>query len=116
MVKRAVVMTRGSSLPSDSFSALLPGGGNREKGERHTIDVWVQTNLYDFVRKMVQANASGIRKIVLDRVEAPLIEMVLKEVGGNQIKASQLLGINRNTLRKKIKEYGIVVRGGKGPS
>jgi Fis family transcriptional regulator len=40
-------------------------------------------------------------------VERPLLELVLSRVEGNQTRAAQLLGMNRNTLRKKIKEYGI---------
>jgi len=40
-------------------------------------------------------------------VEKALIKIVLNETGGNQLKASKTLGINRNTLRAKIREYKI---------
>ena len=43
----------------------------------------------------------------MQRVEKPLITLVLKKTAGNQVRAASLLGINRNTLRKKIKELGI---------
>ena len=42
-------------------------------------------------------------------VERPLIELALRETHGNQIKAARLLGLNRNTLRKKITEFDISV-------
>jgi Fis family transcriptional regulator len=45
--------------------------------------------------------------MVISSVEKPLIEVVLHRVSGNQTLAAQLLGMNRNTLRKKIKVYGI---------
>lgn len=51
---------------------------------------------------------SGLYQVVLQEIERPLIEITLKAVGGNQKKASEVLGINRNTLRKKIQELRIV--------
>ncbi len=45
--------------------------------------------------------------IILSEVERALISSVLKETSGNQIKASRVLGINRNTLRKKMKDLKI---------
>jgi len=40
-------------------------------------------------------------------VEKPLLRAVMRETKGNQVRAAQILGINRNTLRKKLKEHGI---------
>jgi two-component system nitrogen regulation response regulator GlnG len=51
----------------------------------------------------------GLYQRVLDKVEAPLISMSLNACGGNQIKAADLLGLNRNTLRKKIRQHGIEI-------
>jgi DNA-binding protein Fis len=47
---------------------------------------------------------------VLEQVERPMIELALGLQDGNQIKTAELLGINRNTLRKKISDYKIKVR------
>ena len=56
--------------------------------------------------------ASGLHERILREVERPLITLSLSETRGNQIKAAEMLGINRNTLRKKIRELDIeVVRG-----
>ncbi len=56
--------------------------------------------------------AAGLYDRVLHEVERPLITLSLAATGGNQIKAAALLGLNRNTLRKKIRELDIqVVRG-----
>jgi len=52
---------------------------------------------------------AGLYQRVLDRVEAPLIAMALNACGGNQIKAADLLGLNRNTLRKKIRTHSIEI-------
>ena len=55
----------------------------------------------------------GLYQTVLKEVEVPLINMTLSLCNGNQIKAANLLGINRNTLRKKIKDYDLVITRGK---
>ena len=47
---------------------------------------------------------------IIKTVEKPLIENILNFTRGNQIKASSILGLNRNTLRKKISELGVTVR------
>jgi len=49
----------------------------------------------------------GMYDMVMDCVEKPLLEMALAHVGGNQSRASEMLGINRNTLRKKMLQHGI---------
>ena len=49
----------------------------------------------------------------LERVERPLLETVLSHTDGNQVRAAVLLGINRNTLRKKIAELGLALPGRK---
>ncbi|MEK6554392.1 MAG: helix-turn-helix domain-containing protein, partial [Bdellovibrionota bacterium] len=53
---------------------------------------------------------SGLYSVVLEQVEKPLIELTLMNCRGNQVRAAQLLGINRNTLKKKIDTYRIRVR------
>ena len=49
----------------------------------------------------------GMHGMVIDCVEKPLLEMVLEHAGGNQSRAAEILGINRNTLRKKMLQLGI---------
>lgn len=48
-----------------------------------------------------------IYDMVIRSVEKPLIELVMKQAEGNQTRAAELLGINRNTLRNKMKQYKI---------
>jgi DNA-binding protein Fis len=54
-------------------------------------------------------------KRLLTKVEKPLIEAALEKTDGNQLKAAKLLGINRNTLRAKIKKLGINAEQWKSP-
>ena len=53
----------------------------------------------------------GLYDRVLEQVERPLITMTLGATRGNQVRAAEILGLNRNTLRKKITDLGIKVRG-----
>lgn len=50
---------------------------------------------------------SFVYDMVLDKVETALFEAVITHVEGNQTKAAKILGINRNTLRKKLKQHNI---------
>ena len=49
----------------------------------------------------------AVYDMVMNCVEKPLIETVLHQAGGNQTRAAELLGLNRNTLRKKIQQHRI---------
>ena len=51
--------------------------------------------------------SSGLYGRVLQEVEVPLIKIALEECNGNQLRAAELLGLNRNTLRKKMRELGL---------
>jgi len=51
--------------------------------------------------------ASNLYRLVMNEVEAPLLESVMQHTGGNQTQAAALLGISRSTLRKKLSQYGL---------
>ncbi|MFC1703189.1 helix-turn-helix domain-containing protein [Candidatus Omnitrophota bacterium] len=57
----------------------------------------------------IKSKRNELYKFVIEMVEKPLIERVLERTDGNQLKAARILGINRNTLRAKIKRLGIDV-------
>ena len=51
---------------------------------------------------------SGVYDMVIGEVEKPLLEIVMRHVKSNQCKAAEMLGINRNTLRKKLKQHKLL--------
>ena len=62
-----------------------------------------------FVVREVAAEENGrVYRSVMARVELPLLRQALELSGGNQLKAARLLGINRNTLRKRLRLLGLL--------
>jgi Fis family transcriptional regulator len=53
-------------------------------------------------------SVTDVYQMVLSEVEAPLLEAVLKYTRNNQTRTAQVLGLNRGTLRKKLKQYGLL--------
>ncbi|TXR51976.1 DNA-binding transcriptional regulator Fis [Reinekea thalattae] len=51
---------------------------------------------------------TNVHQMVLNEVEAPMLEAVMRYCRDNQTKASKVLGLNRGTLRKKLKQYGLL--------
>ncbi len=79
---------------------------NLEK-EMPDFDQLIEKKLEQFVKKFRHGGGENVYDLLMEEVEKPLITLVLKEMEGNQVQASQLLGIHRNTLRKKMKSLNI---------
>jgi Fis family transcriptional regulator len=68
----------------------------------------VTHNLERYFSNLEGERPSAIYDMVLDAVERPMLELVMKRAAGNQCRASEMLGINRNTLRKKLTKHGLL--------
>lgn len=67
----------------------------------------ITSTLENYFRDMGSHKPRDLYSMVLSEVERPLLETVMSHVCGNQTKASEILGINRSTLRKKLTQYGL---------
>lgn len=65
--------------------------------------------LDSYLENLQEEEATNLHEMVIAQVEKPLIEFILEKSAGNQSKAASMLGINRNTLRKKIQQYQIIL-------
>ena len=65
----------------------------------------INESLEDYFTHLDGQPPHAIYDMVLGCVEKPMIEFILNKVGGNQSKAAEILGLNRNTLRKKMAQY-----------
>jgi len=73
-----------------------------------TLREGVQRAMTAYFEQLDGQPPSGIYQLVMNEVEAPLLEMVMKQAENNQSRAATMLGINRGTLRKKLKQYGLL--------
>ena len=69
------------------------------------ISACIQGALETYFRDLDGEMPAPIYDMVLKSVERPMLEIVLQQAGGNQTLAAEMLGINRNTLRKKLVEH-----------
>jgi len=67
----------------------------------------VRLKLKEYFRQIGDVEPTDLYTLIVERVERPLIELTLERTGGNQLKAAAILGINRNTLHKKLSELKI---------
>lgn len=72
-----------------------------------SLEEIVRQKVGHFFEKLGVVEARGVYQTVIRQTEKPLIEACLRWASGNQLKASRVLGINRNTLRRRMKELGI---------
>ena len=75
-----------------------------------SLNDFVERKLKDFVKRIAAGKGRNLYSLLIKEIEKPLITMVLQETKGNQVQAAQLLGVNRNTLRKKIKDLKITIK------
>lgn len=76
--------------------------------EVQTLRGSVEQALRNYFAHLEGQDVSNVYDLVLSEVEAPLLETVMNYVKGNQTRASELLGLNRGTLRKKLKQYDLL--------
>ncbi len=78
-----------------------------EAGRESELSSTVRKMMKQYFKDLDGEKASDIYDMVVSCVEKPLLEVVMVHAHGNQTRAAELLGINRNTLRKKLQEHGI---------
>ena len=67
----------------------------------------VKAAMENYFQDMEGHTPSDLYRMVINEVEKPLLESVMKEVRGNQSRAAEMLGLNRSTLRKKLQLHNL---------
>jgi len=106
VVQRAMVMaTTGVILPE--HLPIGPVSAAASVAIDATLEEIIERKLVECVRGLRERASANLYDLMIGLVEKPLLRAVLRETEGNQVRAAQILGINRNTLRKKLTEHGV---------
>ncbi|HYM88897.1 MAG TPA: helix-turn-helix domain-containing protein [Nitrospiraceae bacterium] len=100
------VLKRASKLMQ--VMARHAAGANGQ--EALSLEDYLEWKMGDFVKGMRDGSGRNLHPMLINAIERPLITRALQETKGNQIQAAELLGLNRNTLRKKIHNLHIPVK------
>jgi Fis family transcriptional regulator len=73
-----------------------------------TLKQCVNEALEDYLKQVDQEHISDLYNMVLAEVEAPMLAVVMKHARSNQSRAATMLGLNRGTLRKKLRQYQLL--------
>ena len=92
--------------PTVDLPDVVPAGAP-EAGVAE-FDRMVQAALPSVVTATLAAEPARMYRAVMARIERPLLRHALDVSGGNQLRAARLLGINRNTLRKRLRQLGLL--------
>ena len=92
---------------SSTFGTNIKDEDFIDRLEKFSIEDIVEVKISRFLDQVGCLQLENMHELIITKVEKPLILQILRRVGGNQVQAAKVLGINRNTLRKKIKLYGL---------
>jgi len=108
-LQRAALLSTNPVLTPDDFPDLLQAGLNDAEND-HSLEALIANKLRASLTQMDVQELDNLYNMVLEQMERPLIKIILEKTRGNQVRTAEILGINRNTLRKKITQLGIEVK------
>jgi DNA-binding protein Fis len=103
---RPVLKRASTLLQQNKPKAAPPNGSEQSLG----LETYLAHKVEDFVKGMRNGSGRNLHPMLMSAVERPLIALALQETKGNQIQAAELLGLNRNTLRRKIQNLRIPIK------
>jgi len=104
-IQRAALLSPDQLLTPADFPVL--GEPHSGDDQNHSLEALIRNKLQSSLSQMDVNELVNLYDMVLHQMERPLIEIVLEKTRGNQVRTAEILGINRNTLRKKIKTLDI---------
>ncbi len=106
VMRRLALLTPGAAITLSDV-ALALGHQDNHPDREETLGEAVNRCLRLYMDRLGYGEAVDLHKHLLSEVEPPLLMLVMERCGGNQIKAAKMLGLNRNTVRKLLRQYNI---------
>ncbi len=96
--------TQTQESATDSNCTSNPANGNNQSTLREHVAISMQ----NYLKQMNGQPLNEVYDLVLTQVEEPLLHAIMEHTRNNQTKAAKVLGLNRGTLRKKLKRYNLL--------
>ncbi|HXH73245.1 MAG TPA: sigma-54 dependent transcriptional regulator [Mariprofundaceae bacterium] len=106
VMRRLAVLTPGATITMSDV-ALALGNANNGSNQEETLSQSVTRCTRQYLTQLGYAEARDLYQYMLEQVEPPLLVLAMQECHGNQIRVAEMLGLNRNTVRKLLKKYHI---------
>ncbi len=107
VIQRAMVMASTGVILPEHLPIGPVSAAAAVAGTDASLEEIIEKKMHECVRGLRGHTSANLHGLMVGLVEKPLLRAVMRETKGNQVRAAQLLGINRNPLRKKLKEHGI---------
>ncbi len=108
LIKRASLLTPNQVLMPSDFPGL--GSSDELGNQEDSLEALIARKLQNSLAQMNLQELDNLYEMVIHQVERPLINIILQQTRCNQVRTAEILGINRNTLRKKINTLGINIK------
>ncbi|MDV2496212.1 MAG: sigma-54 dependent transcriptional regulator [bacterium] len=107
VLKWALVLSPGDTILAEHLPPAILETLGRPAPVTAAFETLLGERIQEVVHKVGSVEKSNLHELVIKLVERPLIKCIMRQTGGNQVRAAKLLGINRNTLRRKLQELGL---------
>ncbi len=106
IIKRILVLSSDTVITKEALLDAAPHLEDKLRSDQESLDNLIKNELNILLDSNDEESGDKLYEAIIKKVEKPLIEQVLDITKGNKKKAASILGINRNTLSKKMEELG----------
>lgn len=107
VVRRLAISATAGSIGAEDVDSILPRFAAKVPLENCPFEDLVYAKLDSFFKQQDGYFNGRLHKDVVEQVEKPLIKIVMRHTGNNQVKAAEILGLNRNTLKRRLVDYNL---------